>query len=102
MSVTGGDGGAAAAAYRKVGRRRRRSCGGGRWSGGGAAVATISGGGACVSRAREGRFSGGAYGFVRAPFEACLVSTASSRREEHDDGLGCTRFATVKKLWSIY
>ncbi|KAF3584634.1 hypothetical protein F2Q69_00028765 [Brassica cretica] len=77
-------------------------CGGGRWSGGGAAVATISGGGACVSRAREGRFSGGAYGFVRAPIVTRLVSTASSRRVEHDDGLGCTRLATVKKLWSIY
>ncbi|CAN7086278.1 unnamed protein product, partial [Brassica oleracea var. botrytis] len=44
------------------------------------AVAPADGGGACVSRARRGESSGGACGFVRAPFEAWLVSTASSRR----------------------
>ncbi|KAF3523505.1 hypothetical protein F2Q69_00050974 [Brassica cretica] len=55
------------------------------------AVASFPGGGACTSRARRGETSGGACGFVRAPIEAWLVSTASSRREEHDGGLECTR-----------
>ncbi|WZZ25086.1 hypothetical protein YC2023_008487 [Brassica napus] len=73
VSVTSGDGGIPAAGD------------------GGPAVATFSGGGACTSRARRGETSGGACGFVRAPIEAWLVSTASSRREEHDGGLECTR-----------
>ncbi|KAF3499671.1 hypothetical protein F2Q69_00043452 [Brassica cretica] len=44
-----------------------------------------------VPHARSGETSGGAYGFVRAPIEAFSVATDSSRREEHDGGLGCTR-----------
>ncbi|KAF3500128.1 hypothetical protein F2Q69_00043326 [Brassica cretica] len=47
---------------------------------------------------------GGAYGFVRTPIEARSAATASSRREEHDDGLGCTRFTTrtvvTSSTWS--
>ncbi|KAF3518959.1 hypothetical protein DY000_02059405 [Brassica cretica] len=60
-------------------------CGGGRWSDGGA----------CISRVRRGETSGGAYGFVRAPIEAFSVATDFSRREEHDGGLGFTRFITM-------
>ncbi|KAF2538521.1 hypothetical protein F2Q68_00020172 [Brassica cretica] len=50
----------------------------------------------------DGETCRGACGLIRAPIAAQSAATASSRREEHDDGLGCTRFATVKKLWPIY
>ncbi|KAF2580689.1 hypothetical protein F2Q68_00001456 [Brassica cretica] len=47
-----------------------------------------------VPHARRGKTSGGACGLIRVPIAARSAATASSRREEHDDGLGCTRFAT--------
>ncbi|KAF3501566.1 hypothetical protein F2Q69_00041691 [Brassica cretica] len=50
----------------------------------------------------DGETCGGACGLIQAPIAARSAATASSRREEHDDGLGCTRFVTVKKLWPIY
>ena len=44
------------------------------------------------------KISDGAYGFVRTPIVAWSVVTALSRREEHDGGLACTKFPTVRKL----
>ena len=58
--------------------------------------------GECVSRVRRGETSGGSSGFVRTPIAALLVSMASSRREEHDGGLGCRKLSMVRKLWVIY
>ena len=66
------------------------------------AAETISGGGACNSRVRRGKTFGGSSGFVRTPIAAWSVATASSRREEHDGGSACARFATVRKLWPMY
>ncbi|KAG5384662.1 hypothetical protein IGI04_036132 [Brassica rapa subsp. trilocularis] len=79
----------AAASYREV--CRRQSCGGGRRRKRFPAVAR-------GRNARSRLNPGGAYGFVCAPIAAWSVSTYSSRREEHDDGLACTIFATVREL----
>ncbi|KAG5395411.1 hypothetical protein IGI04_025374 [Brassica rapa subsp. trilocularis] len=68
-------------------RLRRTAVGdGGEWPE--CTVAPADGDGACVSRPRRGETSGGSSGFVRAPIAVWLVSTASSRREEHD-GVCC-------------
>ncbi|KAF3510748.1 hypothetical protein F2Q69_00006920 [Brassica cretica] len=61
------------------------------------AAETISGGGAWPSRACEGETLNAACGFIRTPIAAWSVATASSRREEYDDGFACARFSTVEK-----
>ena len=50
----------------------------------------------------DGETCGGAYGFVWAPIAAWSVSMASSWREEHDGGLACTAFSTIRKILLIY
>lgn len=45
---------------------------------------------------------GGACSFVRAPIAMQLSPTASSRQEEYDGDIVCTKFLTVRKLWMIY
>ena len=91
MSVTSGDGG---------GRRRLT----GKLAGddGGAAADYDGGGDFRLRRMDDTRAVGetcvGGCGLIQAPIAARLAATASSRREEHDVGLGCTRFAMVRNI----
>ena len=89
--VTGGDG-----------RRRRSTAAARRWR-------TVEAEGIGDFRRRridstrvDDEDCGGAYGLIRAPIAARSAVTASSQREEHDDGLSCTRLSTVKKLLRNY